>query len=147
VILRLRSCSSLYTLVTLLLLAARWKYVVRVAARDKLLWILVGITLISVLWSDVSDITPRRSVALIGTTAFTVDLATRYEVIDQQRLLVWTLAIVAVLSLLFALALSSYGVSSDIDAQGWWGFYPHKSQLGNIMTLSMLVFLLRVSTS
>lgn len=129
-------------LVTFLLLAARWRYVVRVAARDKLLWILVGIALASVLWSDAPEITLRRSVALIGTTAFGVYLATRYKVGDQQRLVAWALAIAAVLSLLLALALPSYGVSSDIYAQGWRGVYSHKNQLGSIMALSTLLFFL-----
>jgi len=129
-------------LVTLLLLPARWRYVVRLAARDKLLWVLVGIALTSVLWSDAPDITLRRSVALIGTTAFGVYLAARYKVSDQQRLLACSLAIAAVLSLLFALALPSYGVSSDVYAQGWRGIYSHKNQLGSIMALSTLVFLL-----
>src|SRR5215218_4338114 len=39
-----------------------------VVRRDKLLLILVGIAVVSVLWSAVPELTARRSVALIGTT-------------------------------------------------------------------------------
>lgn len=134
-------------LVTFFLLAARWQYAVQVAARNKLLWVLVGIALTSVLWSDVPDITLRHGVALIGTTAFGLYFAARYKMSEQQRLLGWALAIAAVLSLVFALALPSYGVSSGIDAQGWRGVYSHKNQLGSIMALSTLVFLLLALTS
>lgn len=138
-------------LITFFLLAARWQYAVQVAARNKLLWVLVGIALISVLWSDVPDITLRHGVALIGTTAFGLYFAARYKMIEQQRLLGWALAIAAVLSLVFALALPSYGVSSGIDAQGdaqgWRGVYSHKNTLGSIMALSTLVFLLLALTS
>jgi exopolysaccharide production protein ExoQ len=134
-------------LVTFFLLAARWQYAVQVAARNKLLWVLVGIALTSVLWSDVPDITLRQGVALIGSTAFGLYFAARYKMSEQQRLLRWALAIAAVLSLAFALALPSYGVQSDIDGQGWRGIYSHKNTLGSIMALSTLVFLLRALTS
>ena len=144
---RAQAIWSVIYVVTFLLLAVRWKYVVHVATRDKVLWVLLGIALTSVLWSDAPEITLRRSVALIGTTAFGVYLASRYKVSDQQRLLTWALAIAAVLSLLVAVALPSYGVSNDIYAQGWKGVYSHKNQLGSIMALSTLVFLFRALTS
>jgi exopolysaccharide production protein ExoQ len=134
-------------LVTFFLLATRWQYAVQVAARHMLLWVLVGIALISVLWSDVPEITLRQGVALIGTTAFGLYFAARYKMSEQLRLLGWALAIAAVLSLVFALALPSYGVQSDIDGQGWRGIYSHKNTLGSIMALSTMVFLLLALTS
>jgi exopolysaccharide production protein ExoQ len=134
-------------LITFFLLAARWQYAVQVAARNKILWVLVGIALTSVLWSDVPDITLHHGVALIGTTAFGLYFAARYRMSEQRRLLGWALAIAAVLSLVFALALPSYGVSSGIDAQGWRGISSHKNQLGSIMALSTMVFLFLALTS
>ena len=134
-------------LITFLLLATRWKYAVQVAARGKVLWVLVGIALASVLWSDLPGTTLRQSVALIGTTAFGVYLAARYEIGEQQRLVAWALAIAAVLSLAFALALPTYGASSGVDVPGWRGVYSQKNQLGSTMALSTLVFLFLVLTS
>ena len=129
-------------LVTILLLVARWKAFVRTAMRDKLLWLLVGIALFSVLWSITPDITLRRSFALLGTTLFGVYFATRYDLSEQLQLLAWTLGTGVVLSLLLTPVLPSYGIMSGEYAGAWRGIYSHKNILGRLMVLSALVFLL-----
>jgi exopolysaccharide production protein ExoQ len=140
--------------VTLVLIALRWKQFVRVAAGDKLLLLLIGIALVSVLWSAASEVTLRRSAALVGTTLFGMYLATRYSVIEVIRLLAWALGMAALLSLLFALAVPSYGIEnaglvppwwqSEFDTRGdaWRGIYLNKNTLGRLMALSAVVFLL-----
>jgi len=121
------------------------KRFVRVVASDYLLWLLVGLVLLSVLWSVAPEVTLRRSVALLGTTLLGVYVAMRFSIREQLQLLAWALGLGALLSLLFVLALPAYGVmpgSGDVEAEGWRGVYSHKNAFGRSMALSAWVFLL-----
>ncbi|CAA9319106.1 MAG: hypothetical protein AVDCRST_MAG93-5659, partial [uncultured Chloroflexia bacterium] len=93
---------------TSLLIVTRWRRFLWVATRDKLLLLLVGLAVVSVVWSVAPAITLRRDVALLGTTLVGAYFAMRYEPGEQLRLLAWALGVAALLSLLFALALPSY---------------------------------------
>ena len=74
---------------TCFLIAARWKRVVRIAFRERFLWVLVGITLASALFSDMPLLTLYRNegihglglgvLPLIQVTLFGVYFATRYS--------------------------------------------------------------------
>lgn len=128
----------IYTLTLLLLIALR-KSVFKVVARDKFLWVLMGIILFSTLWSTAPQVTLRRAVALVGTTLFGVYLATRYKINEQLRLLAWAFGICAILSLLVAIAIPSFG----IDHTGAWrGIFVQKNSFARIMVLSAMVFLI-----
>jgi exopolysaccharide production protein ExoQ len=124
--------------ITSLLIVMRWRRFVQVAARDKLLLLLVGLALVSVLWSVAPAITLRRDVALLGTTLFGIYFGMRYEPKEQLWLLAWALGVVGVLSLMFSLALPSYGLDSDGSWQGVFG--GGKNVLGRASALSALVF-------
>lgn len=129
--------------VTLLLIAMRWRRFVRVATRDKLLLLLIGVALVSVFWSAAPAITLRRDVALLGTTIFAAYFVMRYEPKEQLRLLAWAMGIAGLLSIVFALALPSYGIDNDIRGPSWQGIYGGgKNVLGRVMALSTIVFLL-----
>jgi exopolysaccharide production protein ExoQ len=127
--------------ITILLVAMRWRQVAYTATRDKLLLLLLGIAIVSVLWSVAPELTLRRSVALVGTTLFGAYLATRYSTNELLRLLAWALGIVVLLSIVFALALPSYGIYTDPRGEAWRGIYWHKNALGRTMALSAMVFL------
>jgi exopolysaccharide production protein ExoQ len=130
--------------VSSLLILVRWRRFIYVATRDKLLLLLIGIAMLSVLWSFAPQITLRREVALIGTTLFGAYLATRYTLDELLRLLAWALGIAALLSLIFALMLPSYGIMSGAYAsESWQGvFAGGKNVLGRTMALSAIVFVL-----
>jgi O-antigen ligase len=130
-------------LVMFLLFLVQWRYLISVALRDKLLLLLTALAIVSVLWSVAPDVTVRRGVALIGTSLFGVYLAGRFSEAEMLRLLAWTFGIAAVLSLVFAVALPSYGISQDPITQGdWKGIFDHKNTLGKNMALGTIVFLL-----
>ena len=121
----------------------RWRqFIDIVISNGKLLLLLVGIASTSVLWSVEPEVTLRQSVGLICTTLFGVYIAVRYDLGQQLRLLAWTLGIAALLSLVFALALPSYGFFDEGGGRGetWLGIYEHKNALGRIMVLGALVF-------
>lgn len=132
---------GVYGVVSLLLLL-RWRMFLFAVTRNKLIVVLVGLALVSVLWSVAPDVTLRRSIALAGTTIFGAYLSVRYSLSELLRLLAWTLGIAAVLSLLVALALPSYGISSSsLTADDWKGAFVHKNILGREMALGTIVFL------
>ncbi|MGH2415975.1 MAG: hypothetical protein ACRDEA_20250, partial [Microcystaceae cyanobacterium] len=133
-------------IVTFFLIIQRWKSFVYVAQKDIWIWLLIGIALASMLWTVAPDITPRRSLLLLGTTLFGVYLATRYSLREQLQLLAWTFGLIIILSFVFAIALPSYGLMSfqegGIHAGTWRGIMSHKNILGRIIDVSAIVFLL-----
>ena len=143
---------------SLLLMAVWHRQVIELVKQEKLLWILIGIALLSVFWSDAPTATLRRSLVLINSTAFGVYFAARYSLKEQLRLLGWTFGIAAVLSLILIGGFPQYGVmgmggdlvgerQESIHQGAWRGIYVHKNILGSTMALSTLVFFLLAKSS
>ncbi len=129
--------------ITLLLIFPRLKQFIRLVTSDKLLLLLVVIILISILWSMAPEVTLRRSVAFVGTTLFGTYLAMRYSPRELMWLLALALGTAALLSLVVALGLPSYGVEHDTSrGLAWKGIFNQKNQLGQAMALSGVVFFL-----
>lgn len=140
---------------SILLITIWWRRILRVAIKEKLLWLLVAITVISFFWSAAPAWTLRNIIFFLQTTLFGVYFSTRYSSNEQLRLLAWALGIGGLLSVVFALALPSYGIMGMgsiltqeqlTHAGKWRGIYVHKNPLGRIMALSGTVFLL-IATS
>lgn len=140
----------------ILLIAACWKKVIRVAIREKFLWTVVGIALVSVCWSAAPEETLRTSIVLLFSTLFGVYLAARYSLNEQLRLLAWALGVGALLSLICVMALPSYGVmgmgdalnsQEVVHAGAWKGVYGHKNALGRLMSLGAIVFFFLIRSS
>lgn len=103
--------------------------------------LLLAIALFSTLWSDAPLITFLRFVAVLGSSLFGLYLATRYELEQQLVLLGWTFGLAAVFSVIFALAVPSYGIGAG-DFEGLWlGIYQHKNILGINMVMGFMVFM------
>jgi exopolysaccharide production protein ExoQ len=132
---------SLIYLATLVLLQRGCKGFLGVVRRDKLLFLLVALAMVSAFWSDDPSLTFRRSVALIGTTLFGVYFARRFSLADQLRLLGRVFAIGAISSLIFVAILPSYGISDAKFGFAWQGIYGHKNGLGAAMALGVVVFI------
>lgn len=125
--------------ISLGLILARPRQFIRVIKRDQFLLLLIGVAIFSYFWSTIPLTTLRRSIALTGTTFFGIYLATRYTHSQILKLVVWTLSIGAVLSVVFAVALPSYGIMSDGN---WRGIYVHKNLMGRYMGLNAVLLLL-----
>ena len=137
--------SGIYA-VTLLLSVVRRKSFMRVATKGIFIWLLVGLAMASVYWTFAPELTPRRSVLLLGSTIFAVYVSARYSLREQLELLAWTFGIIVVLSFVFAIAVPSYGLMTfqegGVHAGAWRGIMMHKNILGRMMCLSSIVFLL-----
>ncbi|WP_339375989.1 O-antigen ligase family protein [Calothrix sp. NIES-2098] len=134
-------------LVTLFLLTLRWKKAIYVFNKATVIWLLIGISVVSILWSFTPAITRMRSLALVGSSLFGLYLASRYSIKEQLKLLMWTFGTVLTLSLLFAVALPKYGIMGGIHAGAWRGIYVHKNIFGKMMVLSALIFWLQASST
>jgi exopolysaccharide production protein ExoQ len=143
--------------ITLGLLVINFRAVMAIAPRDILLWLLVLITLISPLWSDLPVETVQNVIPLLRVTVFGIYFATRYTLREQVELIAWTFGSAAIISVFVSLALPFYGVmgygiitnSQQIVHQGVWrGAFIHRNILSAMMTicfLSSLFCMIRVS--
>jgi exopolysaccharide production protein ExoQ len=129
--------------VTLVLLQRGCKGFLGVVRGNKLLFLLVALTMVSAFWSDDPALTFRRSVALIGTTLFGVYFARRFSLPDQLRMLSRVFVVAAILSLIFVAILPHYGIASPEFGYAWQGIYGHKNGLGAAMALGVVVFIFR----
>ncbi|MFM1651722.1 O-antigen ligase family protein [Brevibacillus sp. B_LB10_24] len=128
--------------VTLVHLFVRWKSVMGILQRDKIVILLTLFTISSVLWSFAPEVTMRRGIALLGTTMFGVYFAARFNLVEQLRLVAWAMGIAGILSVAFALFIPEYGIYVDDRGEAWRGIYTHKNTLGQVMTLGGIVFLI-----
>jgi O-antigen ligase len=127
--------------VTFFLVMTHWRQVTRAAFLDKFLWLLLGLAFLSIAWSGTPVVTLRRCAALFGTTTFGVYLAARYTREELLRLLLWALGACAILSVVFALLLPSYGIHPR-TYHALRGVYENKNILGCFMALAALTWLL-----
>ena len=83
-------------LVTLFLLILRWKKVMQVMKKEKIIFLLVGIAVFSFVWSSLPKKTLTRGIAIVGTSLFGLYLASRYTIKEQLQLLGWMYGIAVV---------------------------------------------------
>ena len=132
---------AIYAVVALLLVRHHRK-LWPVFSRNRALWALVALTVISAAWSLEPFLTLRRSFALVCTTGFGIYLGIRYTRREIISLLLAGLGIVAVLSVVTALALPSFGASDGVT-EGWRGIFLHKNHLGRTMALGTVLWVLK----
>ena len=134
--------------VTLVLLCLHWQRTITTLVRAPLLWLLIGVVMLSPFWSNTPGETWGEIVPLLRITLFSLYLAARYSFKEILQLMGWAMGIAAGLSLLFGALLPSYGVmgrgyigqSQDWTHEGSWrGIYVHKVVLGSMMSLSILL--------
>src|SRR5262249_41875016 len=114
----------------------------QVAVRNKLVLAVAGWAALSVLWSDATGLTLRRSLALALTTLLGLFVAARYDRSQILDLVSWVLAVVLVGSVAVALLKPAYGLD-HLRGGAWRGLFDTKNELGRIATLTAVVWLLR----
>ncbi len=127
---------------SILLLGFRWRATLTALRRTRLLWILIIWISLSFLWSTEPTITfDAIKGQVIPAYAFSLYFATRFNIRQQIRLVAVTLAIVALFSLYYAVAVPSIGrhVGDKFDG-AWKGIYMEKNKFSAMMTLTLLAF-------
>ncbi len=133
-------------LVVFSLLFLRWRKVLYFIYHNLLFLGFMAIVPLSFAWSAAPDKTLTGSIGMIGTTLFGLYIASRYTLKEQLKLVAWAFGIVIVLSLLFIVALPQYGIMGGVHAGAPRGVFTHKNGLGKFMVLSLMAFLLLVTS-
>jgi exopolysaccharide production protein ExoQ len=133
----LRFAFILIYLITFALLGFRWQRTIAFLKTNLWLLFLIGLIIFSVSWSSLADVTIRKAIALIGTSAFALYLGSRYSFEEQLKIYAWSFGIGLFCSFLFALVIPTYGI---MPSGNWRGIYPHKNGLGEAMFMSFLTF-------
>lgn len=126
--------------VTFCLLILRWRKVVPVILKSKLVWVLLILAMFSISWSYSPELTRTRVVALTGTIMFSLYLSTRYSLKEQIYILGLIFGVIIFSCLLFGILLPKYGIMHGFHEGAWRGIYNHKNGLGRTMVPSAIVF-------
>jgi exopolysaccharide production protein ExoQ len=100
---------------------------------------IVGLAVVSTLWSYAPGLSLRRSVALAGSILISLYLSRRYTITEQLRLVGDAMLIAAVGSVIFSIL----GIGTPVETFGdssWFGVFLHKNTLGRVMALGVVVF-------
>jgi exopolysaccharide production protein ExoQ len=124
-----------YLAVTFVLLPW-YREMLLVLRRNWALVLLLVLAVLSSFWAQMPDLVLRKSVGLLGTTLFGMALAIRLSVEEQLRMFSWLFRIVALFSIAFVVLLPSYGISSEGE---WVGVFGYKNAMGASMGLAFLV--------
>ena len=121
-----------YAIIYLLLIV----YHRRLVAVAKACWPLlavVALSVVSVAWSVDPEVTLRRSLALVSTTAFGFYLVCRFRPAEIVALLAQSFGAVAILSVVVAVVWPDIGIMRGLHEGAWRGVYAHKNTLGYVM--------------
>jgi O-antigen ligase len=128
-----------------LLLVARPAELLDTPIKAKLVWLLVGLAAVSFSWSATPDVALREGAAFVMTTVFAFYLATRFRLREIVRFASWILVVLGVASLSLAVLVPSNG-RDHLHAEAWSGVFAGKNDLGRLMALATLLWLLRLVT-
>lgn len=112
---------------TAFFIIARFKTVVRPAMRDPFLWILVGLSLTSFIWSDFPEVARKYGLLTLYSTLFGLYVSSRYNLKDQLTLIMWAMGISTMFSFLYSLALPGAAKETGMHAGAWRGPLIHKN--------------------
>jgi O-antigen ligase len=99
---------------------------------------LIALAFISSEWSLLPDVSSRRALALTFTTAFGLYLAARFSWARLAEVVAAAFLLMALGSVVAALAFPSLGVESDIHAGAWKGLWLQKNAMGAAMVRGLL---------
>ena len=131
--------AGLYALFFVLAFAHRQRPVATLLG-DRIISLLLGLAVLSTLWSDSPSVSLWENARLIATTFFAIYLAKTYSLGDIFHMVAWVTALVAALSIIFALALPQYGLGEYMRQPVWTGVFGQKNTLGSIMALGALTW-------
>ncbi len=127
---------------SIFLIKPQWKNVIDVVIKNKYILLFTIFTISSTFWSD-SEKTLSYSISLLTTNLFALYLAIRYTLKEQLLLLAQAFTIIVFLGIVFVVLLPKYGTMGGIHAGAWRGVFSHKNDLGRMMVISTIVFLLQ----
>lgn len=122
------------------LLVFHWRQLGSTLVKEWPIWLLIGITITSAIWSQAPSLTLRRSIALLLATLYGLLLAVRYPFATVLRLLGWAMAIITSASVASIALGIDWAVMDEPFAGKWQGVMFHKNALGRIAVMAIIVF-------
>ena len=111
--------------------------------KNKAIFLLVGLVILSTVWSIEPLLTLRRAIALLGTSIFGLYLAMRFRPHDLLRILALAFLLASVASLVAVFIAPEFGKHSGlVQLEEWRGIMAHKNQFGRHMVLGSILFFL-----
>ncbi len=129
-------------IIAIFFLILRWKKAIFFMSKDRIIWVMVAFSLISMTWSVSPSRTLKSCIGLIGTTLFGVYFGSRYSIKDQIKLLACAYGIILFFSVIFIVALPRYGVEHGVHAGAIRGIFTHKNIFGQALVLGITIFLI-----
>lgn len=117
------------------LVVVRHRRVIAVCRDNLPIVLLVIVIVASTGWSVDPGVTMRRSIALVGTTLFALNIVVRYRPYDFMRVLAISLAVIAVASVVAVIVAPDLAIHQDRHLGAWRGVFLHKNAFGRFMTL------------
>lgn len=119
-----------------------WKDTIFLLLRNKLLFLLTFLALISFIWSIAPEFTLSNTRDMMMMTCFGIYFASRFTLKQQVEQVALTLLIGAFLSTIFAFTIPALAIHGADHPGAWKGIYGYKNGLGSMMVLSLLAFFL-----
>ena len=120
--------------------------------RNRALAFLVLLPLFTSAWSAAPSVSFRHAIALILTTLFAIDFASRHPLERQLRFMepiFIAIVLIGVAAQLFApdfFPVTNFG-NNVMETDAWHGAFIHKNDFGRFIAITMLVALIRSSSS
>lgn len=137
--------SAIY-IISFFLLLKQSRHPLSAIFKDKALWLLLILAVVSFGWSVAPLVTLKRAVGLVGTSILGFYLGMRFTRQELLQFLVYALALSAILSLGIVLLFPTLGITTvDVGSgTGWRGVFLTKNDLGLVMAMSAIMSLLYV---
>ena len=115
-----------------------WRRLLGAAWRTPLLLALIGMCLVSMIWSIDPDTTLRRFVAMLMTSACAYALAARFSWRRLSEVLALTFTFLAFASIVMVVLFPDKGRMTDLFPGAWRGVYDEKNNLGATMAIGFV---------
>ncbi|RUT13422.1 hypothetical protein DSM107010_13770 [Chroococcidiopsis cubana SAG 39.79] len=126
-----------------LLASLKYKQTLKLVFKDIFLCVLLTLSLLSTIWSAVPISTFFHSISLLAITIFGIYLGTSYSLNEVLKLFRWSLAIIAILGLVFALFMPANAFLLDLrTGLRFQGLLSHPTNCGRIMVLGIVLWLI-----
>lgn len=114
----------------------------KIFTQTPLLWVIVGWSLISFLWSSYPELAFRRAVAALFATLYAIVLYFRFSFKEILRILFYSFLIILVGSIVMIFIKSEWGIMSRPHVGAWRGIMNHKNLFGvtNVFMIIISVF-------
>ncbi len=135
--------------IAFVLVVKRWRTTLLAVIKELSILLIVLLSILSSIWSETPGDSLSAGIALAGTTICGAYFGLKFTLTQQLCLLFTTMAIAAVICIVFVLFLPEYGIMSGILEGAWRGPLLHKNSLGNLMVLGLVsaVLLSRISNN